>query len=210
MSYHLKQKTATLPVTASKTVGRLVMIAWQLMAIVVVMSFIPLNNTIWFVAAPILPVAFILTVYVLARGGMVQGMALMACHVLVMPLVVAFGPLAIPVAAASSADDSSSVPPAIDSQCESSSRLSPKLLELKEKLSQHRSEVTRWLAENLAVEKDNGYLSTNSEKDIDIQTRRAIQQENLWREEAFKEISRISGRPIGEIAATYARLAARK
>ena len=179
------------------------------MAVVAVMSFFPLGFTIWWIAAPLLLAAFIMTVQVLARGGMAQALALMACHILVMPPVMAFGPLNVP-AATQLTDNPSSVPQAGDSQDGSPSRLTPKLLELKENLSRHRSEVMRWLAENLVVEKESGFLSTNSEKDADIQTRRAIQQENLWREEVFAEISRITGHPVGEIAATYARMAAKK
>jgi hypothetical protein len=179
------------------------------MSVVAVMSFVPLGFTIWWIAAPLLPLAFILTLQLLARGGMVQGLFLMACHVLVIPPVMAFGPLSVS-AAATLPVAPLHLTPAGNSKDGSPSQLSPKLVELKEKLTRQRPEVARWLAEKLAVEQESGYLSTNSERDVDIQTRRAIQQENLWREAVFAEISRITGRPVEEIAAAYARLAAKK
>jgi hypothetical protein len=175
------------------------------MAIVSVASFFPMGFSIWFIAAPMLSAAFILAVQTLARGRTAQALALMVCHVLVMPPVVAFGPSNEPVGP-DAPGDGYSTSPAEGSQGGGASHLSPKLEELKEKLARNRAEVTRWLSENLAAERDSGYLSTNSEKDVDIQTRRAIQQENLWREEVFAEISRITGHPVVEIAATYARL----
>ncbi len=209
MSRRLQKNTVTRTVAATRPSGKLVWIAWALMVVVAVMAFVPLGFKIWWIAAPLLLVAFMISVQVLARGRMAQALTLMACHILVMPPVMAFGPLNLP-AATKLAGKPSSVPLAGDSQDEPPSRLTPRLLELKENLSRHRSEVMRWLAEKVVVEKESGFLSTNSEKDVDIQTRRAIQQENLWREEVFAEISRISGHPVGEIAATYARMAAKK
>lgn len=175
------------------------------MAVVSVASFLPLGFSIWFIAAPMLSVAFILAVQTLARGRTAQALALMIGHVLVMPPVVAFGPSNGPVVPDAPADGSSASP-SDGSQAGGVPPLSPRLGELKEKLARNRAEVARWLSENLAVERDTGYLSTNSGKDVDIETRRAIQQENLWREEVFAEISRITGRPASEIAATYAKL----
>jgi hypothetical protein len=175
------------------------------MAIVSVASFFPMGFNIWFIAAPMLSAAFILAVQTLARGRTAQALALMVCHVLVMPPVVAFGPSNAPVGPDAPVDGSSTSS-GEGSQGGGASSLTPKLEELKQKMARSRAEVARWLSENLAEERDSGYLSTNSEKDVDLETRRAIQQENLWRGEVFAEISRITGRPVAEIAATYAKL----
>jgi hypothetical protein len=204
--------------------------AWLLMSIVALLSFIPLFGfAVWLVAAPMLLVSFILIVLVFVKGGTSHGLALLACQVLVMPLLVAFGPfissalgiasgaaaLGGTAAAVASLDTPNlttptSIPNKSTPRTPSESKsfqLPPQLLDLKTKLTHQRPQVTRWLIGKLAEETELGYLRPVVDANLDLETRRAIQQENVWRKEAFAFISEISRKPLEEVAATYARLA---
>lgn len=69
-------------------------IAWILMALVAVLSVVPiLGFASWFIAGPMLLVSFIMMVLVLVHGGVAHGLVLLACQIIVMPFIVFFGPI---------------------------------------------------------------------------------------------------------------------
>lgn len=214
-------------------------VAWILMAVVAVISLIPvLGFASWLVAGPILFIAFVMIILVFAKGGVAHGLALLACQLVVMPLIVIFGPFISSaiglVGAAASIDatsalptqppDSSSnlpvnlpanpiipsevTPPAAKLPTSESAELPEDLRVLKSLLRDQQPAVTAWLSKGLAVETPTGFLKAGDSADVD--SRRAVQQQNLWREKAFDRIASLTGKSPDEVARTYARLASGK
>jgi uncharacterized protein YdbL (DUF1318 family) len=79
---------------------------------------------------------------------------------------------------------------------------------LKSLLQDQQPAVTAWLSKGLAAETTTGYLKAGDAADVD--SRRAIQQQNVWRENAFERIANLTGKSPEEVARTYARLASGK
>jgi hypothetical protein len=206
-------------------------VAWILMAIVTTLAFVPfLGFASWFVAIPMLLISFIMIILVFTRGGVAHGLALLVCQIIVMPLVLIFGPFissALGLAGVASMAESSStpssssarfltaapqtLPPTANTPAEHTGPvpqvpiLTDDLRELKEKLLQQQPSVTNWLSNGLAMETASGYLKTGDSADVD--SRRAVQQQNVWREKVFERIANLTGKSPEEVAQTYARLA---
>jgi len=206
-------------------------VAWILMAIVAALAFVPvLGFASWFVAVPMLLISFIMIILVFTKGGVAHGLALLVCQIIVMPLVLIFGPFissalglagVVSMADSSSKPSSSSVnrpatvpqplPPVVNTPADPAGQvpqgpiLPDDLRELKEKLLQQQPSVTNWLSNGLAMETASGYLKTGDSADVD--SRRAVQQQNVWREKVFEKIANLTGKSPEEVAQTYARLA---
>lgn len=206
-------------------------VAWILMAIVAVIAIVPvLGFASWFIAGPMLLISFIIIVLVFVKGGVAHGLALLACQILVMPLIVIFGPfissalgLVGTVAGVGAAFESTSIstdalpagqdayvpgggetasPNKTDYQPAS---LPSDLQDLKVKLIEQQHSVTTWVRAGLAIETPSGFLKSGDS--ADVETRKSVQQQNLWRERVFARIADLTGKSPEEIAKTYARLA---
>ena len=79
------------------------------------------------------------------------------------------------------------------------------LQELKAKLLEQQYSVTTWVRTGLAIETPSGFLKSGDS--ADVETRKSVQQQNLWRERVFARIADLTGKSPEEIAQTYARLA---
>jgi uncharacterized protein YdbL (DUF1318 family) len=212
-------------------------IAWILMAIVAVIALIPvLGFASWFIAGPMLLVSFVMIILVFANGGVAHGLALLACQIVVMPLIVIFGPfissalgfagvassvgasggqpasppyVAVPAPQTLPASPpSESAMPLAESPVTATTVLPEDLRVLKSLLQDQQPAVTAWLSKGLAAETTTGYLKAGDAADVD--SRRAIQQQNVWRENAFERIANLTGKSPEEVARTYARLASGK
>lgn len=211
-------------------------VAWILMAVVAVIALIPfLGFASWFIAGPMLLVSFIMIVMVFAKGGVAHGLALLACQIIVMPVVVLFGPFissalgfvgtAAGVGAAiessstsavvpsnrdeaytPSQESSTEIPVSTDAAPSPSIPLSGDLRELKAKLLDQRHAVTSWLGSGKASETPSGFLKSGNS--LDVESRKMLQQQNLWREQAFARIADLTGKSPEEVAKAFARLAA--
>jgi uncharacterized protein YdbL (DUF1318 family) len=56
-----------------------------------------------------------------------------------------------------------------------------------------------------AKEATTGYLVSDERADLTV--RKAVQQENVWREQVFKQIAALTNQPLEAVAAEFARLA---
>jgi hypothetical protein len=79
------------------------------------------------------------------------------------------------------------------------------LQELKAKLLEQQYSVTTWVRTGLAIETPSGFLKSGDS--ADVETRKSVQQQNLWRERVFARIADLTGKSPDVIAQTYARLA---
>lgn len=227
--------TASGVVTPTKPYRAHAKVAWILMIIVAVIALVPfLGFASWFIAGPMLLVSFIMIVLVFAKGGVAHGLALLACQILVMPLIVIFGPfissaLGLVGAAAgagaaieSSSDAADSYPseyepniPAGDTGSRAPTipdevgrqpfDLPDDLEALRAKILEQQHSVTEWVRSGLAVETPSGFLKSGDTADVEV--RRSVQQQNLWREQAFGRIADLTGQSPEEVAQAYARMA---
>lgn len=211
-------------------------VAWILMAVVAVIALIPfLGFASWFIAGPMLLVSFVMIILVFSKGGVAHGLALLACQIIVMPVVVLFGPFissalglvgtaagvgAVIESSSPSADIQSnhndSYVPSQDSRTEipvpSEASAPPPiplpgdLQDLKAKLLEHQHAVTSLLGSGAASETPSGFLKSGDSLDVD--SRKMLQQQNLWREQAFARIADLTGNSPEAVAKAYARLAA--
>jgi len=210
-------------------------VAWILMAIVAVIALVPvLGFASWFIAGPMLLISFIMIILVFVKGGVAHGLALLACQILVMPLIVIFGPfissalgligtaasVGATLESASTAADN--LPVSHDTYARSSRSgdgeaaspndsglhtfsLPADLEALKAKLLEQQHSVSTWVRTGLAVETPSGFLKSGDS--ADVETRRAVQQQNLWREQVFARIADLTGKSREEVAQGYIRLA---
>lgn len=203
-------------------------VAWILMAVVAVIALIPvLGFASWFIAGPMMLIAFIMTILVFSKGGVGHGLALLGCQLIVMPLVVILGPFissafgfAGTVAGVGAALDGSpsptrgltydpAPPPVPSTPVEvSPPRLPAELESLKVKMLGGQSRVLSWLSTGGAIETPSGYLKPG--ESLDIESRKLLQQQNLWREQTFARIAEITGSRPEQVARSYARLTSRK
>lgn len=214
-------------------------VALILMAVVAVIALIPvLGFASWFIAIPMLFISFVMIILVFAKGGVAHGLALLACQIFVMPLIVIFGPfissalglagtaagvgVALDESAPLTSDSSTAsgdsyvpsvvphqeIPPLSPDTTPSPVSLPPDLQELKGKLLDQQHSVSTWVREGIAIETPSGFLKSGDSTDID--TRRSLQQQNLWREQAFGRIAELTGKTPEEVAKTYSRLAAQR
>ncbi|MEO8615469.1 MAG: hypothetical protein ABI600_10030 [Luteolibacter sp.] len=201
-------------------------VAWILMAVVAVIALIPiLGFASWFIVGPMMLVAFIMTVMVFSKGGVGHGLALLSCQLIVMPIVVILGPFissalgfaGTAVGVGVALDESkrpmtgpSTLPypaPASSAPIESPPsipKLPMELESLKTKMLEHQSMVLSWLNSGSATETPTGFLKPGDS--LDIENRKILQQQNLWREQAFARIGEITGTTPEEVAKSYARL----
>lgn len=210
-------------------------VAWILMAIVAVIALVPvLGFASWFIAGPMLLISFILIVLVFVKGGVAHGFALLACQIIVMPIIVIFGPMVtsalglMGVAAGVGATlENPSIPTggmpsgydiyvsSSDSGSQEASEpvespqqpfiLPPELKDLKSKLHEQQHAVSTWVRTGIAAETSTGFLKSGDS--AGIETRKLVQQQNLWREQVFYRIAALTGQSTQEVAETYARLA---
>jgi uncharacterized protein YdbL (DUF1318 family) len=213
-------------------------VAWILMTIVAVIALVPvLGFASWLIAGPMLLISFILIVLVFVKGGGAHGLALLACQIIVMPIIVIFGPMvtsalgllgaaagvgasleSASITTASLPSDYDTYIPPSDSVSHGSSEpvapfrqpvaLPPELHELKSKLNDQQQAVSIWIRTGMASETASGFLKSG--ESADIETRKSVQQQNLWREQVFARIAELTGQSTDEVAKTYARLASRQ
>jgi len=204
-------------------------VAWILMAVVAVIAVIPvLGFASWVIAVPMMLIVFIMTILVFSKGGVGHGLALLACQLIVMPLVVILGPIissALGIvgtaAGVGAALEESSTPPPRESTYDPVSlplpsapveaptpQLPSELESLKMNMLGGQSRVLSWLDTGGAVETPSGFLKPGDLLDID--SRKLLQQQNLWREQAFARIAEITGTTPEEVARSYARLSSRQ
>lgn len=211
-------------------------VAWILMAIVAVIALVPvLGFASWLIAGPMLLISFIMIVLVFVKGGVAHGLVLLACQIFVMPLIVIFGPFmssalglvgtaaGMGAAVESSSSTADTIPSSYDTNSPSggSSRdetgspvgadrqpitLPADLNELKARLLEQQHSVSTWVRTGLAAETSSGFLKSGDS--ADIETRRSVQQQNLWREQVFARIAEMTGQSSEEVAKAYTRLAA--
>ena len=174
-------------------------------------------------------------ILVFVKGGVAHGLALLACQILIMPLIVIFGPLitsalglvgtaagvgAALESASTTADTlpsghNTNVPSSNSGGVEAASPnaaghhqslgLPDDLEALKTKLLEQQHSVSTWVRTGLAVETPSGFLKSGDS--ADVETRRAVQQQNLWREQVFARIADLTGKSREEVALAYVRLA---
>ncbi|MCB1129565.1 MAG: DUF1318 domain-containing protein [Verrucomicrobiae bacterium] len=210
-------------------------VAWILMAIVAVIALVPvLGFASWFIAGPMMLISFIMIILVFVKGGVAHGLALLACQIIVMPVIVIFGPMitsafglfgtaaGVGAALESTSNATNNIPSSYDTHVpstgSSSEEVAPPvdsgsapiplpadLMELKARLLEQQHSVSTWVRTGLAVETPSGFLKSGDS--ADIETRKSVQQQNLWREQVFARIAEMTGMSSEEVAQAYVRLA---
>jgi uncharacterized protein YdbL (DUF1318 family) len=211
-------------------------VSWILMSVVGVIAILPFFGfAVWLIAGPMMLTSFIMIVMVFSKGGVRHGLALLACQLVVMPVVIIFGPvvsslLGLTGAAGAVAATAATVD-AVSSQSlpeddRSSSDIMPlsapamadmlpvsmpmqlpaELVQLKDIIQTHQPLLFSLKKAGTAKETTNGYMV--SDERADLAARKAVQQENVWREQVFKQIAALTNQPPEAVAAEFARLAA--
>ena len=85
-------------------------------------------------------------------------------------------------------------------------QLPAELIQLKEKIQTQQPLLFSLKKSGTAKEDATGYLVSNER--ADIAQRKAVQQENIWREQVFKQIAALTHQTPEAVAAEFARLAA--
>lgn len=209
-----------------------VRVALILMAIVAVVAVLPFFGfAAWIIAGPMLLVSFIMIILVFSKGGVKPGLLLLFCQIIIMPVVVICGPVissalgltgAVAVAANTADSTGEVVPAAIPYQPEGGAdsspaaaptvpTLSPVLLPvelqmLKEQIQTQQPVLQKLKSEGVAREAATGYLVPDLK--AEIAARKVVLQENLWREQVFKQIAALTHQSPEHVAAEFARLAA--
>ena len=172
--------------------------------------------------------SFIMIVMVFSKGGVRHGLALLACQLVVMPVLIFFGPFvssllgltaaAVGTGATIEALNSSSLAQINDSQTavtppaatpKASSlpvQLPVELVALKEKIQIQQPLLFNLKKAGTVKEAATGYLV--SDERADIPARKAVQQENVWRKQVFKQIATLTHKTLEEVEAEFSRLAA--
>ncbi len=212
-------------------------VSWILMAVVGLIAILPFFGfAAWLIAGPMMLTSFIMIVMVFSKGGVRHGLALLACQLVVMPVVIFLGPFvssalgltgAVGAAAATAATvDALNSPrppqrsaPADESPAPRAVPIGPveplpgsppmqlptELVELKNKIQTHQPLLFGLKKAGAAKEAISGYLVTDER--ADLTARKAVQQENVWREQVFKRIAALTNQQPEAVAAEFARLA---
>jgi hypothetical protein len=209
-------------------------VAWILMSVVGVIAILPFFGfAVWLIAGPLMLTSFIMIVIVFSKGGVRHGLALLACQLVIMPVMIFLGPVvssflgltgaAGAVAATAVTLDSSSFPslsqaqepgtgievfptPRSDSARPLPLSLPTELMKLKDKIQTQQPVLFSLKKAGTVKEATTGYLV--SDELADLASRKAVQQENVWREQVFKQIAALTNQPPESVAAEFARLAA--
>ncbi len=206
-------------------------VSWILMAVVGVIAILPFFGfAAWLIAGPMMLTSFIMIVMVFSKGGVRHGLALLACQLLVMPVLIFFGPFVssflgltgifgAAAGTAATVDALSSqrqvqvdgrrneaAPPVTTAPAAPlPMRLPAELVALKEKIQMQQPLLFRLKKAGTAKEDTSGRLV--SDERADLAARKAVQQENVWREQVFKQIAELTHQTPEAVAAEFARLA---
>jgi uncharacterized protein YdbL (DUF1318 family) len=208
-----------------------VRVALILMSIVAVVAVLPFFGfAAWFIAGPMMLVSFIMIIMVFSMGGVKPGLLLLGCQIIIMPVLIITGPVissalgltgaagAVAVAAniANSAgvETPSTIPYPVASTPISVPVPSPatavqlpsELQALKEQIQTQQMVLQKLKNTGMTREAANGYLVPDEKAEIAV--RKVVLQENLWREQVFKQIAELTHQSLEQVAAEFARLAA--
>lgn len=196
-------------------------VSWILMSVVGVIAILPFFGfAAWLIAGPMMLTSFIMIVMVFSKGGVRHGLALLACQLVVMPIVIIIGPVVSSLlgltgaAGAVVAVNSPSVPhEEAGNNAKADSfpvslpmQLPRELVELKDRIQTQQPLLFSLKKTGAAKEATTGYLV--SDERADLASRKVVQQENVWREQVFKQIASLTNQPPEAVAAEFARLAA--
>lgn len=210
---------------------RVSLILMGIVALVAVMPFF--GFAAWLIAGPMMLVSFIMIILVFSKGGVKPGLLLLACQIIIMPVVIIAGPVissalgltgavgavavaanavsssesevpaALPYSAAGSPAAATSVPPVATA---STIQLPAELQALKEQIQMQQVVLQKLKNTGMTRETTGGYLVPNEK--AEIAARKVVLQENLWREQVFKQIATLTQQSPEQVAAEFARLAA--
>jgi uncharacterized protein YdbL (DUF1318 family) len=211
-----------------------VKVSMILMGIVGVIAVLPFFGfAAWIIAGPMMLVSFIMIIIVFSKGGVKPGLLLLGCQIIVMPVVVIAGPVissalglsgavgAVAVAASAVNSSGDRVPAAIPypqaaspatapaipvSTTAAAVQLPPELLKLKEQVQTQQMVLQKLKNTGMTKEVASGFLVPDEK--AAISARKLVLQENLWREQVFKQIAVLTQQSPEQVAAEFARLAA--
>jgi len=176
-------------------------------------------------------VSFIMIIMVFSKGGVRPGLLLLGCQIIIMPVVIIAGPViasalgltgavgAVAVTANAAAAGSSGrnepaaipyatpdVPAAAPTPAAGTIQLPAQLQALKDQIQTQQVVLQKLKTAGMTREAPSGYLVPDEK--AEIAARKVVLQENLWREQAFKQIALLTQQSPEQVAAEFARLAA--
>lgn len=207
----------------------LIITSWVLIGLVCLISVVPFFGFgSWLIAGPILFIALVMGIIVLARGETLPGLAILLTSLIAAPVFIFVAPFVSSllgvggtVAALGTASEVASrtnTPTAVvasTTQTAPSHPIrppvkapeSPEYEQLKTQVQDQSDQVAALKSMQLISEGVHGYVV--GDERLNIEQRHLVQQENVWREHIFDMIGQRTGHSREAIAAIFANMAQR-
>lgn len=212
----------------------LVIASWVLIGLVCLLSLIPfLGFASWLIVGPILFIALVMGIIILARGGTLQGLLILLVSLIVAPVFVLVAPfvtsilglggavaaVATPAAVSRPHSPRAPLPAAQKSPASSHASAKPTVKvpaplagdenfrKFRELVQTQASQLATLKSQHNAAEGPRGMLT--SSETLDLAQRELVQKENFYREQVFQTIARHTGMTPEQVAELFATMARR-
>ena len=207
----------------------LIITSWVLIGLVCLISVIPFFGFgSWLIAGPILFIALVMGIIILARGETLPGLAILLTSLIAAPVFIfvapfissllGFGGTVAALGTASDAASRTNVSSAVvvsTTQSDQSHPIrlpvkapeSPEYEQLKTQVQGQSDQIAALKSMQLITEGVHGYVV--GDERLNIEQRHLVQQENVWREHMFDMIGQRTGHSREEIAVIFANMAQR-
>jgi uncharacterized protein YdbL (DUF1318 family) len=212
----------------------LIIASWVLIGLVCLLSLIPfLGFASWLIVGPILFIALVMGIIVLARGGTLQGLLILLVSLIVAPVFVLVAPfvtsllglggavaaVAAPAAVSRPQSPSAPLPPAPKSSASAPPGVNPLVKvpaplasdenyrKFRDLIQTQASQLATLKSQHNAAEGPRGLLTSSDT--LDLAQREFVQKENYYREQVFQTIARHTGMTPEQIAEMFATMARR-
>jgi hypothetical protein len=199
----------------------LIIFSWVLIGLVCLISLVPFFGFgLWLIAGPILFIALVMGIIILARGETLPGLAILLTSLIAAPLLIVAAPFV------SSLFGLGGTAPAIGTAAEAATQINPspttqsrplrapdggpqssEFEQLKTQIQGQSEQVAELKSKQLITEGVYGRLVDDER--LTMEQRVLVQRENFYRERIFDMIGRRTGHSREEIAAIFAKLAQR-
>ena len=207
----------------------LIIASWVLIGLVCLISVIPfLGFGSWLVAGPILFIALVMGIIVLARGETLPGLAILLTSLIAAPVFIfvapfissllGFGGTVAALGTAAEAESRANRPTTLTASTDQAAQKHPsqpseatprssEFEQLKRQVQEQSDQIEALKSTQLLTEGVHGFLV--GDERLNLEQRHLIQQENVWRERIFEMIGKRSGHSRADVAAIFAGMARR-
>jgi len=207
----------------------LIIASWVLIGLVCLLSLIPfLGFASWLIVGPILFIALVMGIIVLARGGTLQGLLILLVSLIVAPVFVLVAPFVTSLLGLGGAVAAVATPSAMSQPSARNTPLptAPRptnskppgkvpaplasdetYRKIRDLIQTQTAQLATLKAQHNAAEGPRGFLTGN--ETLDLAQRELVQKENYYREQLFQTIARHTGMTPEQVAATFVSMARR-